>query len=101
MYEVNRDGTKAVMPINDFANICGYFFNAEFDDSCETSPNNGYNCKHPNCGEIQNGIGCCMTCSCPLGYEADEEDCVECGIEYEEGEFIITTDQEILDKLAE
>ena len=77
MFELNRDGTRAIMPINDMANICGYFFNAELDDSCETSPNNGYNCKHPECGEIQDDIGCCMCSSCPMGWEADEDDCDE------------------------
>lgn len=25
MFELNRDGTRAIMPINDMANICGYF----------------------------------------------------------------------------
>lgn len=100
MFELNRDGTRAIMPINDMANICGYFFNAELDDSCETSPNNGYNCKHPECGEIQDDIGCCMCSSCPIGWEAGEEDCDEFGIEYEEGEYIVTEEQEILDKLS-
>ena len=100
MFELNRDGTRAIMPINDMANICGYFFNAELDDSCETSPNNGYNCKHPECGEIQDDIGCCMCSSCPMGWEADEEDCDEFGIEYEEGEYIVTEEQEILDELS-
>ena len=100
MFELNRDGTKAIMPINDMANVCGYFYNAELDDNCGASPNNGYNCKHPKCKEIQNGIGCCMCCNCPMGWEADEEDCEKFGVEYEEGEFIVTEEQEILDALS-
>lgn len=101
MYKLNKDGTRAIMTINGFANICGYFFNANFDDSCSTCPNNGYNCKHPDCEEEYKGIGCCHTWSCPFGFEADEEDCKEFGYDYEEGEFIVVFDAGMLEKLAE
>ena len=88
------------MPINDFANVCGYFFNANFDKDCKSYPNNGYNCKHPECEEVSDGIGCCFAFSCPLGWEADEEDCKGFGYDYEKGEFIVTENQEIITKLC-
>lgn len=69
---------QKIMPINKFANICGYFYNAyiEKDFSC----NNGYNCSHPNQSETDTNeetgeeIGKCYCWSCPMGYEADRED---------------------------
>ena len=94
MFELNTNGTKAIMPINDMANICGYFKDTEH-------VNNGYGCSHSECGDKQNGIGCCLPCNCPLGWESDEEDCEEFGIEYDDGEYIVTDNQEILDKLSE
>jgi len=90
---------NVLMPINTWANRCGYFFNAYltpkdpndtgFYPGRDPSPNNGYNCRHPECEEVSDGVGCCHTFSCPLGYEADEEDCEAFGVEYEEGEFIV------------
>lgn len=99
MFELNKEQTRAFMPINDFANICGFFYNTMFDGSCKACPNNGYNCKHPECSEAKDGIGCCFAWGCPLGWEADEEDCKEFGFDYEEGEFIVTENPAILEKL--
>lgn len=79
----------ALMNINTMANRCGYFYNAYFDDGAESCPNNGYNCRHPECDDVEDGVGCCHTWSCPLCYEADEEDCNQFGIEYESNEFVI------------
>ena len=94
-----------IYDLNDFANQCGYFYNAyltpkdpndkTFCPGRDPSPNNGYNCRHPDCGEVQDGVGCCFAWSCPLGYEADQEDCDNPDIdndgytECEEGQFII------------
>lgn len=99
MFEFNHDKTKAMFPINDFANICGYFYNAYLADGI--SYNNGYNCKHPKCEEIQLGVGGCFSWCCPLGWSAEEEDCKEFGFDYEEDEFIITDNAEIIGKLKE
>lgn len=94
MFEFNSDNTKAIIPINDMANICGYFEDTEY-------VNNGYGCNHSECGDKQKGIGCCLPCNCPYGWEADEGDYEEFGIDYDEGEYIVTDNQEILDKLSE
>lgn len=93
------EAIKVLMEINTWANRCGYFFNAYLtpaDPSDKTfypgrdpSPNNGYNCRHPECETVEGGIGCCCAFSCPLAYEADEEDCAWFGVEYEEGEFVV------------
>lgn len=99
MYKLNKDKSKAILTINNMANLCGYFFNAHFDEDCDICPNNGYNCKHPECEEKEQEIGCCYAFSCPLGWEADKEDCEYFGFEYEEGEFIVTDNLTILDKL--
>jgi len=80
---------KVLMPINAWANRCGYFFNAHLDPETQSSANNGYNCRHSECERIEDGVGCCHAWSCPLGYEADEEDCEAFGVEHEESEFII------------
>ena len=61
----------------------------------------GYNCKHPDCDLIEDGYGCCHTFSCPFGWEADKEDCINFGLDYEEGEFIVTEDRPILTKLID
>lgn len=100
MHEFNKDKSRTIMPINDFANMCGYFFNSQFDDSCDICPNNGYNCRHPECGEKYDGIGCCYTYACPFGWEADEEDCEKFGWDYEESEFIVIDKPEIISKLT-
>ena len=80
-----------IMTINQVANICGHFFNAELDPDSEFSPNNGYNCRNPKNETKENGIGCCYQWSCPLEnvIPADEEDCEKYGLDYEDGEFIL------------
>lgn len=85
------DEVPDIMTINNLANICGYFFNAELDPDCDSSPNNGYNCKHPEQEEKCGGIGCCYQWSCPLAniVPADEEDCAKYGLDYEESEFVL------------
>jgi predicted transcriptional regulator len=77
--------------INNLANRCGYFYNANFDTEASCTPNNGYNCKHPEQEESYNGVGCCYQWSCPLKNitPADEEDCKKYGMEYEENEFVM------------
>lgn len=71
--------------------MCGYFFNAEMDPDCDTSPNNGYNCRHPEQMEEWHNIGCCYQWSCPLEnvIPADEEDCEKYGLDYEESEYVL------------
>lgn len=100
MYKINSDKTKAITSINCLANICGYFYNAAYGNFNIPAPNNGYNCNHPDCEEIEDGYGCCYSFSCPLAREADEEDCSEFGFEYEEKEFVIIENEEILKCLA-
>lgn len=80
-----------IMTINNLASMCGYFFNAEMDQDCDFSPNNGYNCRHPEQEENYSGIGCCFQWSCPLAnvVPADEEDCKKYGLDYEESEFVL------------
>ena len=80
-----------VMTINQLANICGYFFNAEFDPDSEFSPNNGYNCRHEGQQEKDGGVGCCYQWSYPLEnvIPADEEDCKKYGLDYEDSEFVL------------
>lgn len=79
--------------INELANKCGYFYNAYLENG--SSYNNGYNCKHPKQTEVQDGNGGCFSWSCPLGYEADEDDFKNLQIdkngwtEYEEKEFVV------------
>lgn len=78
-----------LMQINSLANRCNFFYNANFDPEAIVCPNNGYNCRHKDCQEQQDGIGYCMASACPLAYEADEKDCDDAGVEYEEGEFMV------------
>ena len=78
---------QVLMGINAWANRCGYFFNACIEK--DISMNNGYNCRHPECGHIELGVGGCHAGACPFGHEADEEDCINFGLEYEEAAFII------------
>lgn len=80
-----------IMTINQLANICGYFFNAELDRDCDFAPNNGYNCRHEGQQEKESGVGCCYQWSCPLEnvIPADEEDCEKYGLDYEESEFVL------------
>lgn len=88
--EEGRPTVEAVMPLNTFANICGFFYNACLAEGCEDKPvvNNGYNCKHPDVGDEDEGIGYCLVSACPLAYPADGltrceqcQNCEECGNE--------------------
>lgn len=81
-----------IVALDELAKTCGYFYNAEWDNGCKC-PNNGYNCKHPDCGEKEDGVGLCMSFTCPVAYEADEEDCEKVGIEYQEGEYMIVPNE--------
>jgi len=97
-----------IYQINDFANQCGYFFNACLNTKENFTCNNGYNCRHPqqeekeHNSETGNNVGMCYAWSCPLGYEADEEDFDDPDIdndgyqECEEGEFIVADDKKLL-----
>lgn len=85
---------RKIYEINEFANICGYFYNAEIEK--DFNCNNGYNCIHPEQGETDTNketgeeIGKCYCWSCPLGYEADEEDFANPDIDkngYDEDDF--------------
>lgn len=87
---------KKIEDINIFANECGNFYNAFLEKGI--SVNNGYNCNHSEQteNEIINDeiIGRCHCFSCPLGYEAEEEDFEDAeidnqGYEYEEMQFIV------------
>lgn len=90
---------RTIYQINSFANTCGYFYNAEMEE--DFNCNNGYNCKHPQQEETETNeetgkeVGKCYAWSCPLGYEAGEEDFTNPEIdqngysEYEENEFIV------------
>jgi hypothetical protein len=55
-----------VLTFDEFAGRCEYFYCYNGD----TNFNNGYNCSHPDCEEIEeeNGekIGCCHSYTCPL-----------------------------------
>lgn len=42
---------KTIEGINEFANRCGYFYNACIEK--DITANNGYNCKHPGQGETE------------------------------------------------
>lgn len=79
-----------IMPINTFANMCGYFYNACLNPENQRSANNGYNCRHTEQEERVDGVGECFQWSCPLACPADEEDCETYGIDYEENEFVLT-----------
>ena len=81
------------MEINVLTSICGYFFSACHD----SSPNNGYNCQHPECEAIVDGVGCCYVGSCPVGHAADEEHCEEVGLEYDETAELMVADININD----
>ena len=93
---------RKVYDINDFANECGYFYNAYLKNDVDV--NNGYNCSHPDCEEKVDGVGCCFAWGCPLGYEADQDDLDNQEIdnngftECEEGQLIIQNTQVNLDE---
>lgn len=75
---------KVLMSLNSLANRCGYFFNNDLKNPSGPSVNNGYNCSHPDCEEVQDGIGCCYSFSCPLAYSADGLVCSHAGVECED-----------------
>lgn len=83
---VNR--MKKLITIDELANRCGYLFNAMFDDNCNSCPNNGYNCRHPESLE-EDGVGVCLASSCPIAYTADEQDCKKYGVDYDEDTYMI------------
>ena len=85
---------RKIYEIDEFANICGYFYDAEIEK--DFNSNNGYNCKHLEQSERDTNdktgeeIGKCYCWSCPLGYEADEEDFKNLDIDrngYNEGDY--------------
>lgn len=82
------DTPDLIMELNDFANHCGYVFNACMQDGIIA--NNGYNCSHPGQDETVEdddsgeSVGCCHCWSCPLGYPPNAKDLVDCGILSEE-----------------
>ena len=78
---------KVLMEIGAWSGFCGYFYNA--DDEKDITMNNEYNCKHSECGHIELGVGGCHAGACPFGYEADETDCINFGVEYEEAAYIV------------
>jgi hypothetical protein len=91
---------KTIYQISALARTCGYFHNADTD---EFSCNNGYNCCHPQQEESEvnaetgEAVFKCLARTCPLGYEADEEDFADFEIDqneytegdYEEGGFVV------------
>ena len=76
---------KVLLPLNRLANHCGHFFNCNLTEGFEDKPdvNNGYNCDHPQCGEEQEGIGCCMAFACPMAYPANGLVCQKAGVSCE------------------
>ena len=76
---------KVLMSLNRLANHCGHFFNCNLTEGFEDKPdvNNGYNCDHPQCGEEQEGIGCCMASACPMAYPANGLVCQKAGVSCE------------------
>ncbi|NMB10332.1 MAG: hypothetical protein GX982_06540 [Tissierellia bacterium] len=97
---------KKIYEINEFANMCGYFYNAFLEKNF--SSNNGYNCSHPGQEETDineetgEEIGKCYCWSCPLGFEAEIEDFKDEEIDnngydeecYEEMTYIVVLDSE-------
>lgn len=62
-----------IMHIEQLTELCDFFYSYE-----EENINNGYNCKNPNCEEIEEiaggTIGKCYAFSCPLFPQADHDD---------------------------
>ena len=90
---------RKIWELNDFANQCGYFYNAYLEKGI--SMNNGYNCRHTECEDTEKDevtgeeIGRSFSFSCPLACEADQEDFNNTEIDNdgwskcEEGRFVI------------
>ena len=76
---------KVLMPLHRLANHCGHLFNCHLAERREDNPhvNNGYNCERPQCGEEQEGIGCCMASACPMAYPANGLVCQKAGVSCE------------------
>lgn len=91
---------REVYEINELANRCGHFFNAVLSEE-NFIYNNGYNCRHPQQEEREfnertgHMVVACFSWSCPLGYQADEEDFASKEIDlrgytdYEENTFVV------------
>lgn len=60
---------RKIEDFDSFSFRCPYFYNDE-----TSNVGNGYNCKHKDCGDVEEGIGRCFTFSCPLVPTAEEED---------------------------
>ena len=102
-----------ILDTDEFANLCGYFFNAEYHDLTLPNCNNGYNCKHQRQEEgTEVGdrfIGSCYAWSCPLGYPPDahdlkkygviEDDCNEDECKESNSDYVVVTDQETIQRL--
>lgn len=101
-----------ILGINEFADLCGCFFNAEFHDLSLPSCNNGYNCKHQEQTEgTEVGdrlIGSCYAWSCPLGYPPSAYDLKKYGVlesggedegEESNNDYIVVTDCETVQRL--
>ena len=77
-----------ILELDEFANLCGWFYNAYLRDGIEA--NNGYNCSHPEQEEIREDetsgktAGCCFCWSCPLAYAPGPEEMIEHGAITEE-----------------
>jgi len=76
-----------LMKISDWADLCGYFLNSVYENDAIT--HFGDNCWHPENDPLKKGVGNCYSWSCPFGYEANEEDCINFGLEYKEAAYII------------
>lgn len=65
--------SQIIDTFNAFSQRCPYFYTYHARDG---SPivNNGYNCKHKECGEKEGKIGRCHVFTCPLVEEATEGD---------------------------
>lgn len=79
--------TRKIVSFDEFAYCCPFF-------TSETEVNNGYGCKHPaqEQREENQAVGSCYCWSCPLGIEAEAEDCGKKEIDYDG-----ITDQDIKD----
>lgn len=81
-----------ILELNDFANLCGHFYNAEYHDPSLPNCNNGYNCQHPMQEEGrevgEKFIGSCYSWSCPLGYPPDGHDLKKYGVVEDDADWI-------------
>jgi len=61
---------NVIMGINQFAKMCGHFYDG--------TNGSGYNCKHPECEEMQDDIGWCHSWACPFRCAPDNNDFKNC-----------------------